>query len=411
MKQKYIIMTLLVLLGTSCTGDFFVSNQSGIGDVQVIASWTKSRVGFDEIDNMTYANWHQDDRVNLYTLSQGNWEYYATIEGDGYTASSATFVPSGDGLKNVDGEKVYACYHTPFADISTEIVDGVVALPNTSFIHGTHYVPLPFSYAISKIENSKVNFHFEHVFSYLKLTLELDEEYLASVSTSDGDKTLSRLLVKSSSDSLGIVSGKFNFADKKVIIDEVSDVIEMIAVSSLGIAYIPILPQEANVEMSIYGLHDTETNCDTLFSIKKQTPSTGFLAGNVYRLGIRGNIVPKLDAISLGESTSTGTSVTSSIIDAGTSPISEVGFCYSKDNQEPNKETDTFIDLTGQKDNESFSTIIEGLEAGVTYYIRAYAVNADGIGYSDVISFSPMKNSGISEGGLPSLDDIPTYEW
>ena len=105
--------------------------------------------------------------------------------------------------------------------------------------------------------------------------------------------------------------------------------------------------------------------------------------------------VPTLNTISLIDSTSTSIMISSSVIDNGSSSISEIGFCYSSENQTPNKDTDKCIDLTDQKDNESFSTVIDGLERGTTYYIRAYAVNAQGIGYSDVFNYTPVNNAGI----------------
>lgn len=390
MKLKYIILGLCALIGFSCTDQAFVEKYSSDTEyVKVSANiFNGSRVCFEESDSLTFPYFEIGDSITLNTTLQGNRNYVADHElEDGWMVFNLV---QGEWLKNTEGEIVYSTYP------ATHIQDGVATLPATNIWKNENKAS--FMYATSSINNAEVKFQFNHPYSYLKFTLAMTSDVLSSITTSDGDKTIHRLWVESASGSLGVVKGTFDFENQSMNISESSKSVEVILEEGYQpedslverTVYIPILPQEANVEMSIYALHDTENGCDTLFKSKKQTPSTGFLAGNVYRTNIRGSIVPKLEAISCNEVTSTSVSVTSSIIDSGSSSVSEIGFCYSVDNQEPNKETDKFIDLSNQKDNESFGTVIEGLEVDTTYYIRAYAVNEAGISYSEVFMFTTL---------------------
>ena len=110
-------------------------------------------------------------------------------------------------------------------------------------------------------------------------------------------------------------------------------------------------------------------------------------------------VVPYLSSISCQDSTATSITVSASVIDAGTSSVKELGFCYSSESQEPTKESHKSIDLSDQKNNDVFSTIIGDLIAGTTYYIRAYAVNTEGISYSDAVSYMPRSE-------VPTLSEI-----
>lgn len=389
MKLKYIALVLCSIIGISCTDQEIINKlPSNMEYVKVSAKIAdRSRVVFEESDSLTFPDFEIDDTITVNSIEQGSRDYVALFkEEDGWTNF---YLTQGERLKNTEGETVFATYP------ATQIEDGVAILPATNV--WKHENKAPFMQAISSISNAMIKFQFYHPFSYLKFTL------FPEVLNDHGDKTIHRLWVESASDSLGVIKGTFDLKNQSMNITESSRSVELILeeeyqlLDTLAerVVYVPILPQAANVEMSIYALHDTETGCDTLYSIKKATPSTGFLAGNVYRMSIRGNAVPRLETISFKDATSTSISVTSYVRDNGSSSISEIGFCYSSENQTPNKETDKCIDLTDQIDNESFSTVIDGLEAGTTYYIRAYAVNAQGIGYSDVFNYTPVNNPGI----------------
>ena len=91
---------------------------------------------------------------------------------------------------------------------------------------------------------------------------------------------------------------------------------------------------------------------------------------------------PTLEAIELKDSTDVSITVASKVLGVGTSQVKGIGFCWSTENQEPTI-NDASVDLTEQMDEATFSTVIDELKPGTTYYICAYAVNEEGVGYSE----------------------------
>lgn len=284
MKLKYTLMAWLGLVGTACTNQDFEEKYVDAGQVQVTAGIAKSRVSFNEADNMTYAYWQDGDAITLGTPTQGSLNYTATVSEE--DATTATFAPESGSLKDIDGETVYACYP------ASTITDGVVVLPVTD--KWTDEKPLPFAYAVSSITDSKVNLSFDHTFAFLKLTLTA--KALESVTSSDGDKSVHRLSVKSASGTLGVVSGTFNFEDKNVTITEGSDEVVLTLSKAFNPAeetersvYIPVLPQSGDVAIAISLLHGYEGGEDVLLEMEKQTPADGLVKGYVYDLTLTGN--------------------------------------------------------------------------------------------------------------------------
>jgi hypothetical protein len=70
------------------------------------------------------------------------------------------------------------------------------------------------------------------------------------------------------------------------------------------------------------------------------------------------------------------------ILDAGKSPIITSGFCYSSTILQPTIDNSAFVEALPNVSN-NFSTLITGLRGATTYYIRAYAKNAEGLVYSN----------------------------
>ena len=283
MKKIHILTALLGLIGSACSNQELEEGYTGKGCVQVSADFVHSRVSFTETDNITYANWEHGESITLNTPTQGSLNYTATV-----SETAITFAPDGESLKDIAGETVYACYP------ESTITDGVVALPATNV--WTDAQPLPFAYAVSSIASSKVNLTFDHTFAFLKLTLSA--EALEKATTTDGDKTVHRLLVKSASESLAVVSGTFKFKDKSINITEASDEIELTLTEAFQPTeesersiYVPILPQTGDVAMSISLIHNYEGGEDVLLEINKQTPEKGFASGHIYTLTLSNTII------------------------------------------------------------------------------------------------------------------------
>ena len=67
--------------------------------------------------------------------------------------------------------------------------------------------------------------------------------------------------------------------------------------------------------------------------------------------------------------------------------VSEVGFCWSAESRQPTVEQSQSVKLDGAS-AKRFSATIEGLMANTRYYLRAYAKNEKGTGYSSTVEFT-----------------------
>ncbi len=97
--------------------------------------------------------------------------------------------------------------------------------------------------------------------------------------------------------------------------------------------------------------------------------------------------VATLNTTDVTEITSTSALGRGRINDDGGSKVLNVGFCWST-NSNP-----TINDFRSIENaiNSEFTTVIKGLKPGTTYYARAYATNADGTAYGNVISFTTLQ--------------------
>jgi len=88
------------------------------------------------------------------------------------------------------------------------------------------------------------------------------------------------------------------------------------------------------------------------------------------------------------------------IYNEGEYPVTDWGFCWSRSNPYPGIDTDSVLHLTTRIDS-SFSGQLARLRGGITYNVRAYATNANGTGYGEVISFQtpPIFATGLQEFG------------
>lgn len=88
------------------------------------------------------------------------------------------------------------------------------------------------------------------------------------------------------------------------------------------------------------------------------------------------------------DSTATSITLLARILANGTT-VTEKGFCYSAEIQEPTiKESKEIV----QTPDTTIYGTIDGLKPGSTYYIRAYAVGHQGIGYGDIMTFTIPDN-------------------
>ncbi|MBO4985534.1 MAG: fibronectin type III domain-containing protein [Bacteroides sp.] len=86
--------------------------------------------------------------------------------------------------------------------------------------------------------------------------------------------------------------------------------------------------------------------------------------------------------------------------------ISEVGFCWSESTSEPTLENcDGFVTGTLNSDN-SFTVNASGLKAYTYYYVRAYAINKNGAGYSSYTTLrTKQTDPGSNDNPLPGTEE------
>ena len=94
--------------------------------------------------------------------------------------------------------------------------------------------------------------------------------------------------------------------------------------------------------------------------------------------------LPTLTTISLSNIAHTSATASSSIIADGGLDVSERGFCYSINANPTTEDTKVVSD----KGIGSFSANLTNLSDGITYYVRAYAINKKGTAYSEEASFT-----------------------
>lgn len=104
--------------------------------------------------------------------------------------------------------------------------------------------------------------------------------------------------------------------------------------------------------------------------------------------------VPVVSAITPLDSTVVSVLVQASVVDAGKSALTDIGFCWSTETDRPT--TSHFSQsVKDQLGNETFSWDITNLDADATYYIRAYAVNSQGTGYGDTKVFTTTSSAPV----------------
>jgi hypothetical protein len=94
--------------------------------------------------------------------------------------------------------------------------------------------------------------------------------------------------------------------------------------------------------------------------------------------------VPELTTVAVTNILVTTATSGGSIINEGGSPVIEKGVCWSTI-AEPTISDSRSIDGSG---SESFVSEISGLSALTKYYVRAYAINASGVGYGNQLDFT-----------------------
>ena len=110
-------------------------------------------------------------------------------------------------------------------------------------------------------------------------------------------------------------------------------------------------------------------------------------AGSLYlRNGRIANSLPSVSTNPVTNITSATAECGGNVLSDGGSPVTARGVCWSTE-QNPTIEDDHTVDGSG---TGTFSSSIEGLQYGQTYYVRAYATNSEGTSYGQELQFTTI---------------------
>ena len=107
-----------------------------------------------------------------------------------------------------------------------------------------------------------------------------------------------------------------------------------------------------------------------------------------------------LDTLSISDVTATSAVISGALLNNGGEPITALGVCYGV-NQSPTLEDATVINA--ELDGLKFSVLLNDLQKGTTYYVRAYATNSHGTVYSEELYFN-------SEMTIPAVTTTPAID-
>lgn len=148
-----------------------------------------------------------------------------------------------------------------------------------------------------------------------------------------------------------------------------------------------------STESATFGVTLEDLQPDKRYSVRAYgTNQEGVGYGPTITFTTQASEVPVLSSTEAIEEEALSVRVEASLIDQGTSEVTEMGFCWSAESEEPT------IEMSHQSGSEmseagTFSLLIENLLPGTTYYIRAYAMNGNGTGYGPVLAYTTGKSS------------------
>ncbi len=112
-----------------------------------------------------------------------------------------------------------------------------------------------------------------------------------------------------------------------------------------------------------------------------------------------GDSSPTVVTVSVSDVTGNKALFSGNVLSGGGAGVTERGFVYGKGSN-PTLSSGTKV-LSGSGTG-SFGANVSGLDVNTTYYMRAYAINREGIAYGAVISFTTLRFADVEE-----ITDIP----
>lgn len=116
--------------------------------------------------------------------------------------------------------------------------------------------------------------------------------------------------------------------------------------------------------------------------------------------------IPVVETSSVVEIAETNAIGGGTIISDGGNPVTECGVCWSVETNPTVNDDHTISSInTGP-----FICRVSNLVPNTTYYVRAYAVNSEGVGYGNQISFITLSGNGGGPSAIPVVETSPVRE-
>ena len=104
------------------------------------------------------------------------------------------------------------------------------------------------------------------------------------------------------------------------------------------------------------------------------------------------NPMAEVSIIGITDLTSESATLTANLSSVGTTKVTQMGFCWSSSNQSPTL-SDKYSNQGDAESPCSFNATVTGLNPSTTYYCRAYAINAAGTSFSEVMTLITTESS------------------
>lgn len=116
--------------------------------------------------------------------------------------------------------------------------------------------------------------------------------------------------------------------------------------------------------------------------------------------------VPVVETSSVSEITEISAIGGGTVTSNGGSPVTESGVCWSTETNPTINDSHTL----SNSNTGTFSCQITGLVPNTTYYVRAYAINNEGVGYGNQIGFITSSGNGGGPNAIPVVETSPVRE-
>jgi hypothetical protein len=264
---QYVMASIIVMTMYACADDLYEGGDNS--EIRIVAELPQTRTSYSEGNNVMHVSWRADDAIGVFTSSQKNLKYKASNDG-----TSTEFVAEGDKIDAQNGDTVFAYY--PYnADATSGEFTHDMSRQSPSFSASDH----DYMYAAGVVKNGKLSLQFQHVYTFLKITLKpTDLGELGTLGIYGRNVSPKTLQIKENKLAVKDVSTTVFYNLNREQKQETNDVT----------IYVLMSPVQDNVEISFRRYKSDGKFDKCIFS--KYTPDGGLQAGRMYKVSASNEI-------------------------------------------------------------------------------------------------------------------------